>query len=126
MFDRGASETPRAGRARPLGMWPCRALLVLLAAVVIPLDATAQHQLSLAPMNLLPNAPSTYSMRDWATVAHNFDALAFDTTATGQFLPIPIRDDTPESPFLTVAYELPSYVGDNRQYGNGETFAEGI
>jgi hypothetical protein len=99
---------------------------MLTAAVVSPLDATAQHQLSLAPINLLPNAPSTYSMRDWATVAHNFDALAFDTTATGQFLPIPIRDDTPESPFLSVAYELPSYVGDNRHYGNGEAFAEGI
>ena len=25
-----------------------------------------------------------------------------------------------------MAYELPSYVGDNRMYGNGETFAEGI
>jgi hypothetical protein len=91
-----------------------------------PQPASAQHQLSLAPINLLPNAPSTYSMRDWATVATNFDSLAFDTTATGQFLPIPIRDDTPESPFLSVAYELPSYVGDNRMYGNGETFAEGI
>jgi hypothetical protein len=84
------------------------------------------HQLSLAPINLLPNAPGTYSMRDWRTVATNFDALAFDVNATGQFLPIPVRDDTPESPFLDVAYELPSYVGDNRFYGNGEPFAEGI
>jgi hypothetical protein len=98
--------------------------LLLFAAP--PPPASAQHQLSLAPINLLPNAPSTYSMRDWATVATNFDSLAFDTTATGQFLPIPIRDDTPESSFLSVAYELPSYVGDNRMYGNGETFAEGI
>jgi hypothetical protein len=98
----------------------------LLLFAVPPQPATAQHQLSLAPINLLPNAPLTYSMRDWATVATNFDSLAFDTTATGQFLPIPIRDDTPESPSLSVAYELPSYVGDNRMYGNGETFAEGI
>jgi hypothetical protein len=59
-------------------------------------------------------------------VATDFDALAFDTTATGQFLPIPRRDDTPESPFLSVAYELPSYVGDARTYGNGEPFTEGI
>jgi hypothetical protein len=88
--------------------------------------ASAQHQLSLAPMNLLPDAPSTYQMRDWRQVALDFDALAFNTTATGQFLPIPIRDDTPESPHLNIAYELPSYVGDNRRYGNGETFAEGI
>jgi hypothetical protein len=102
----------------------CAAAIVWLISVAFP--ASAQHQLSLAPINLLPNAPTTYQMRDWQTVAVNFDSLAFDTTATGQFLPIPIRDDTPESPFLSVAYELPSYVGDNRTYGNGETFAEGI
>jgi hypothetical protein len=88
--------------------------------------AAAQHQLSLAPINLLPNAPATYQMRDWRQVAEDFDALAFNTTATGQFLPIPRRDDTPESPHLAVAYELPSYVGDARAYGNGEAFAEGI
>jgi hypothetical protein len=100
--------------------------LALLVATVLPQVAAAQHQLSLAPISLLPNAPSTYLMRDWAAVATNFDALAFNTTATGQFLPLAVRDDTPESPLLTVAYELPSYVGDNRKYGNGEAFAEGI
>jgi hypothetical protein len=86
----------------------------------------AQHQLSLAPINLLPNAPSTYEMRDWRQVAADFHALAFDTTATGQFVPLPRRDDTPESPHLELAYELPSYVGETRTYGNGEAFAEGI
>jgi hypothetical protein len=95
-------------------------------ACVFSAVAAAQHQLSLAPINLLPNAPTTYSMRNWQQVALDFDALAFNTTASGQHLPIPIRDTTPESPHLTVAYELPSYVGDNRMYGNGETFAEGI
>jgi hypothetical protein len=102
------------------------AFVVLCAVLAQPLVVAAQHQLSLAPINLLPNAPTTYHMRDWQATAMNFDALAFNTTATGQYLPIPIRDDTPESPFLTVAYELPSYVGDNRFYGNGEPFAEGI
>ena len=104
----------------------CCSIAALWAIFSLPFVASAQHQLSLAPMNLLPNAPTTYQMRDWHATAMNFDALAFNTTATGQFLPIPIRDDTPESPFLTVAYELPSYVGDNRFYGNGEPFAEGI
>jgi hypothetical protein len=91
-----------------------------------PQAASAQHQLSLAPINLLPNAPTTYQMHDWRTVALNFDALAFDSNASGQFLPIVRRDDTPESPHLHVSYELPSYVGETRAYGNGEPFTEGI
>jgi hypothetical protein len=124
MNEKTARHAPQCAGFEPARGSVCALLLLLSAAW--PQIAAAQHQLSLAPINLLPNAPSTYSMRDWAAVATNFDALAFDTTATGQFLPIPIRDDTPESPFLTVAYELPSYVGDNRKYGNGETFAEGI
>src|SRR5215203_5824736 len=95
---RGATNT--AGIRRRL----CAAAAMLLA--VLPISAAAQHQLSLAPMNLLPNAPTTYEMRDWHATAMNFDALAFDTTATGQFLPIPRRDNTPESHFLTVVYEL--------------------
>jgi hypothetical protein len=105
-------------------LYCCAAILLLVTAFPVP--GRGQHQLSQAPMNLLPNAPTTYQMRDWHATAMNFDALVFNTTATGQFLPIPIRDDTPESPFLSVAYELPSYVGDNRYYGNGEPFAEGI
>jgi len=99
-------------------------IFALLAAT--PGVALAQHQLSLAPINLLPNAPTTYQMRDWRSVAANFDALAFDTTASGQFLPIPVRDDTPASSSLSVFYGLPSYVGDVRTYGNGEPVHEGI
>jgi hypothetical protein len=117
-------RTASASAAPAARGWLCAAAWGAIA--LIASAATAQHQLTLAPMNLLPKAPSTYEMRDWRQVALDFDALAFNTTATGQFLPIPIRDNTPESPHLNVAYELPSYVGDNRKYGNGETFAEGI
>jgi hypothetical protein len=101
-------------------------VVAAFVCATIPAVVSAQHQLTLSPINLLPAAPSTYQMRDWRAVATNFDALAFDVNATGQFLPIPRRDDTPESPFLSVAYELPSYVGETRMYGNGEPFAEGV
>jgi hypothetical protein len=102
-----------------------RLAAVLLLHAFLP-SAAAQHQLALAPINLIPNSPTPYLMRDWRAVASAFEELAFDVNATGQFLPIPRRDDTPESPFLDVAYELPSYVGETRMYGNGEPFAEGI
>ena len=114
------------GAAWSKRIWRCCRTSMLGMFAALPVVAEAQHQLSLAPINLLPNAPTAYQMRDWRAVATAFDALAFDVNATGQFLPIPRRDDTPESPFLSVAYELPSYVGETRMYGNGEPFAEGI
>jgi hypothetical protein len=112
--------------ARTAELQRCVRVAVFLLFAALPVAGAAQHQLSLSPIDLLPNSPTPYLMREWNEVALDFDALAFDTMATGQFLPIPRRDDTPESPHLDVVYELPSYVGDARAYGNGEPFAEGI
>lgn len=89
--------------------------------------ARAQYQLPLSPIELLPNAPSTYQMRDWLSVATNFDALAFDTTATGQFLPLVRIDHSPVSPLLTTSFGLPAYVGETRTFGEtGEPIHEAI
>ncbi len=85
------------------------------------------RQLSLAPIDLLPNAPATYQMRDWRQTAADFDALAFDTTATGQFLPLMQIDATPVSSQLTTAFGLPAYVGETRTFGEtGEPVHEAI
>src|SRR5688572_13893673 len=100
------------GAAWSKRIWRCCRAAMLSMFAALPVVAEAQHQFSLAPINLLPSAPTTYQMRDWRAVATAFDSLAFGVNATGQFLPIPRRDDTPESPFLSVAYELPSYVGE--------------
>jgi hypothetical protein len=124
---RFAHGFPRAG-ASGRGSRMNLALLFAwwLGLLLAARPGAAQHQLSLGPINLLPNAPSTYAMRDWGQVARDFDALAFDIHATGQFLPLPRRDDTPESAALSYSFGFPAYVGDARTYGNGEPVVEGI
>jgi hypothetical protein len=97
----------------------------------MPLLATAAgRQLSLAPIDLLPNAPSTYEMRDWHQTATDFDTLAFDTTATGQFLPLVTIDDTPYLNVQDVGetwFGLPAYVGETRTFGEtGEPVHESL
>jgi hypothetical protein len=89
--------------------------------------ADAGREFSLAPIDTLPNAPSTYSMRDWRQTATNFDSLAFNSTATGQYLPLVHIDNTFQPPQTQTWYGLPSYVGETRTFGEtGEPIHEAV
>jgi peptidoglycan hydrolase-like protein with peptidoglycan-binding domain len=66
-------------------------------------------------------------MRDWRTVAANFDSLTFDTTATGQFLPLVKIDNSLHSPQLQQSFGLAAYVGDPCTFGEtGEPVHEAV
>ncbi len=93
----------------------CGALLAF--AMVPSLCLAAGRQLPLRSIDLLPNSPVTYQMRDWRQVATDFDNLAFDTSATGQFLPLVRIDNTPVSPQLQTSFGLAAYVGETRTFG---------
>jgi hypothetical protein len=99
-----------------------------LAVAQAPLfSLAAGREFSLTAIDSLPNAPSTYQMRDWQQTAVNFDTLAFNTTATGQFLPIVRIDNTFQPPQTQTWYGLPSYVGETRTFGEtGEPIHEAI
>ena len=87
----------------------------------------AGRQFALAPIDLLPNAPTTYQMRDWHKTATDFDTLAFNTTATGQFLPLVRIDNTLQPPQTQTWFGLPAYVGETRTFGEtGEPIHEAI
>jgi hypothetical protein len=115
----GSRHVFDARHAMPLSF--CTAIF-LLATI-----AYGQTQLSIRGIDLLPNAPSTYQMRDWRTVATNFDNLAFNTTATGQYLPIVKIDNSPQSSQLQQSFGLAAYVGDPRTFGEtGEPVHEAV
>jgi hypothetical protein len=66
-------------------------------------------------------------MRDWRQTATNFDTLAFNTTAAGQFLPIVRIDNTFQPPQTQTWFGLPAYVGETRTFGEtGEPIHEAI
>jgi len=71
------------------------------------------QQVDVARIELMPNMPQPYEMRDWKAVARNYDSLVFDLNATGQYLPLSaIVENTinyPEHP----SFGLQSYVGTN-------------
>ncbi len=71
------------------------------------------QQIIISRIEMMPNMPQPYEMRDWKLVAWNYDSLAFDLEATGQYLPLStIINNTinyPEHP----SFGLQSYVGSN-------------
>ena len=105
----------------------CGALLAFAMVQAPLLGLAAGRQLPLPSIDQLPNSPVTYQMRDWRQVATDFDNLAFDTSATGQFLPLVRIDNTPESPQLQTSFGLAAYVGETRTFGeNGEPIHEAL
>jgi len=53
----------------------------------IVLLAFAQ-QISIPRIDLMPNMPAPYLMRDWKQVAEDYDNFVFDVTRTGTYLPV--------------------------------------
>jgi hypothetical protein len=90
-------------------------------------DGHGENQLDIGAIDLLPNAPTTYQLRDWRDVALKFDNLVFDVNATGQFLPLTRIDMTPQYPLLQESFGIAAYVGETRTYSeNGEPVFESL
>ena len=45
-------------------------------------------QINIQRIEMMPNEPSPYFMRDWKRVAQGYDSLAYDITKSGQYLPL--------------------------------------
>ena len=76
---------------------------ILLALLAAPCVSLAQ-QISIPRVELMPNKPSLYSMRDWKQVAVGYDSLVFNQGLTGNYLPL-----------VSIAgqnFSLSSYVGE--------------
>ncbi len=59
-------------------------LLCLFTIQIFP----QQGQLSISRIDLMPDLPQPLQIRDWKTVALNYDSLVFDLNKTGQYLPL--------------------------------------
>ncbi|AIE87934.1 hypothetical protein [Fimbriimonas ginsengisoli] len=89
---------------------PSPAVLCLLAAV------GGGGQSSIPRVDLLPDRPTPYILRDWRRTASAFDRLVFDLNSKGPYLPLVWR--VPGVPNLTVpGFGMPSYVGKEEMRG---------
>ncbi|MEO6038534.1 MAG: laminin G, partial [Saprospiraceae bacterium] len=84
----------------------------LLCLLLTALSGTAQtSQIAIPRVELMPNEPAPYNLRDWRQVALRYDSFVYDLTKTGQYLPLasvqPGGYNYPQYP----AYRLHTYVG---------------
>lgn len=76
-------------------------------------------QINIPRIDQMPNEPSPYSMRDWRTVAMQYDSFVYDVSKTGQYLPIiSIKNNGynyPENKF----FNMQTYVGGSTSGNEG-------
>jgi hypothetical protein len=65
-----------------------RFILLLQFCIITILSIAQQGQLSISRIDLMPNLPAPLLIRDWNTVAVNYDSYVFDLTKSGQYLPL--------------------------------------
>lgn len=91
---------------------------ILLLTAFLSVSLTAQqNQVSIPRIDLMPDQPTPYVMRDWKQVAINYDRFVFDESKTGLYLPlIGFRsqgNNYPERP----TFGLHTYVGTKNPNG---------
>jgi hypothetical protein len=88
-------------------------LLILILFLFFTHQKINAQQIDINRIEMMPNMPQPYEMRDWKSVARNYDSLVFNLEATGQYQPLStIVENTinyPEHP----SFGLQSYVGSN-------------
>jgi hypothetical protein len=63
--------------------------IVLVSIFVLCTKSIAQTgQINISRVTQMPNLPAPYLMRDWKTVALQYDELIFSSSLTGQYLPL--------------------------------------
>jgi len=87
--------------------------------LIIYSGAMAQPgQITVPRVEMMPNQPSPYNVRDWKEVAMKYDSFLYDLNKTGQYLPlsytIAAGYNYPQNPM----FGLHTYVGTNSPLGN--------
>jgi hypothetical protein len=73
-------------------------------------------QCNLAAVDLMPNLPQPYQMRDWRALARAYDRFVFDFGTRGEHLPLVWLDESRVN-IDRPCVGLSSYVGDGRRGG---------
>lgn len=63
-------------------------LLILFSLTALLAAPSSSQQVTIPRIELMPNLPSPYVMRNWKQVARGYDSLVFRTDASGEYLPL--------------------------------------
>lgn len=97
----------------------CKRFILHCFLIISGCSAFAQNgQIAIPRIELMPNQPAPYNVRDWRQVALRYDSFVYDVQKTGQYLPLsylkPAGVNYPQNP----AFGLHTYVGTNSPFGN--------
>lgn len=81
--------------------------------------AAPTAQRSIDRVELMPNQPQPFKLKDFKAVAQGYDKLVFNPSASGEFQPLLWWDDTKIN-FPMRTFGLPSYVGNNQKRGGDD------
>ena len=69
------------------------------------------QQIDIDRIELMPNSPSDYELRDWENVTLGYDSLVFDLSASGTYLPLIWTDGNSVNYPDHNRFGIQSYVG---------------
>ncbi len=88
--------------------------LTLFWVLVLSGFARSQ-QIAIPRIEMMPNFPAPYQMRDWKRVAMGYDSLVFDLNRTGQYLPLIWKYESTVNYPEHASFGLETVVGTPRQ-----------
>ncbi len=65
----------------------CKKVIIPVLLALLSIHSQAQ-QITIPRIDLMPDLPQPYLMRDWKEVARGYDSLVFDKNVTGPYLPV--------------------------------------
>ncbi len=89
----------------------------IIALCVVMSNNLFAQQISINKIDLMPNFPSPYLMRDWKKVASGYDSLVFNQNLSGQYLPL-VWTDNNSINYSGPRFGLSTVVGGNVSYPN--------
>jgi hypothetical protein len=72
---------------------------------------TNAQQINISVVEQMPNVPAPYMMRNWKKVAAGYDSLVFNSSASGQYLPLIFDNNSTVNYLGQKSFGLHSYVG---------------
>lgn len=98
-----------------------RYLLALQLCIFSLLSFSQQGQLSISRIDKMPDSPTPLLIRDWKSVAQDYDSYVFNITKTGQYLPLSRLGIPGQFNYSdNVPVFLDSYVGASSHFNQAE------
>src|ERR1051326_4941225 len=88
-------------------------VIIIAAALVLNGADLSAQQTSVPRIDLMPNRPSPYLMRNWKEVARGYDSLVFNFNLTGAYLPLVWLNTSPVNYPSHNSFGLHTVVGTN-------------